>query len=111
LIRLFHSRPGGRAGRPAVFGAIALTGVLAVAGCSSSSSSGSSGSSSSSSSQTSAFRKCLEEHGVTPPSGHLSGSGGGTGTPHPRPTGSGSSSFRQAMQACGGSDGHQGSTG
>jgi hypothetical protein len=99
LTRLFHRLPG-RAARPGVLAAVAAAAVLAVAGCGSSSSPGSP-SSGSGTSQTS-FRQCLERHGVTPPQGRPSG---GTGTPHPRPTGSAASSFRQAIQACGGSFG------
>jgi hypothetical protein len=49
---------------------------------------------------TSSFRQCLENHGVTPPTGRPSG-----GTPHARPTGAASNSFRKAIQACGGSFG------
>jgi len=103
LTRLSHSLPG-RAARPGVLGAVVLTAILATAGCGASSSSSGSGTS-----QNSAFRQCLERHGVTPPQGRPSG---GTGVPHPRPTGSAAGSFRQAMQACGGSfPGHAGSSG
>jgi hypothetical protein len=107
LIRLSHSLPG-RAARPGVLGAVVLTAALATAGCGASSSSSGSGTSQNTS-QSSAFRQCLERHGVTPPQGRPSG---GTGVPHPRPTGSAAGSFRQAMQACGGSfPGHAGSSG
>jgi hypothetical protein len=114
LISLFDP-PGGKQGRrairPAIFGAVALASVVAVAGCGGSSAGSGS---SSSSSQSSAFRKCLEEHGVTPPQGAGGGfGGGGSGaTPHAQPTGSAASSFKQAIQACGGSGGfHGGSAG
>jgi hypothetical protein len=94
-----------------VLGAVMLTAALAVTGCGASSSSSSSSSGSGTSqnaSQNSAFRQCLERHGVTLPQGRPSG---GTGTPHPRPTGtlhprptgSAAGSFGQAAQACGGS--------
>jgi hypothetical protein len=84
-----------------VLGAVVLTAALAVAGCGASSSSSSSGSGTSqSASQNSAFRQCLERHGVTLPQGRPSG---GTGTPHLRPTGSAAGSFGQAAQVCGGS--------
>jgi hypothetical protein len=97
-----------------VFGAVALASVVAAAGCGGGSSAGtgsSSGSSSSSgTSQTSTLRKCLEQHGVTPPQGAGGGGfGGGSGaTPRARPTGSAASSFKQALQACGGSAGFRG---
>jgi hypothetical protein len=90
---------------------VALTAALGVAGCGASSSSGSGSSGSGSSgntSQNSAFRQCLQQHGITLPQGRLGGSGGsggsggGTGTPRARPTGSAASAFRQAIQACGG---------
>ncbi|MGD0556355.1 MAG: hypothetical protein ABSA93_15430 [Streptosporangiaceae bacterium] len=84
--------------RSAAIGAVALTTVLAVAGCGSSSTS--TGSSSGSSSSKSSFEKCLEQHGVTPPSGGNFPRGGSTASPRPRPTGSRSSSFQQAIQAC-----------
>ncbi len=87
--------------RSTMLGAIALTAVIFVAGCSSSSAG--SGGSGSGTTQNTAFRKCLEQHGITPPSG--GGFGGGSGAPHPRPTGSASASFRQAIQACGGPGG------
>jgi hypothetical protein len=116
LISLFDlpgSKQGRRAIRPAIFGAVALASVVAVAGCGGGSSAGSG--SSSSSSKTSSFSKCLEEHGVTPPQGAGSGGFGGSGsgaTPHARPTGSAASSFKQAIQACGGSGNfHGGSAG
>ena len=97
MTRLSHSLPG-RAARPGVLGAVVLTAALAAAGCGASSSSSGSGTSQNTS-QSSAFRQCLERHGVTPPQGHPPG---GTGVPHPRPTGSAAGSFRQAVQACGG---------
>jgi hypothetical protein len=91
-----------------MLGAVVLTAVLAVSGCGASSSSSGPGTSQNAS-QNSAFRQCLERHGVTSPQGRPSG---GTGAPHPQPTGSASSSFRQAMQACHGSlPGHAGSSG
>src|ERR1700761_278511 len=108
LISLFDlpgSKQGRRAIRPAIFGAVALASVVAVAGCGGGSSAGTG--SSSSSSQTSAFSKCLEQHGVTPSQGAGGGGGGGGGgssaSPQARPTGAGPSSFKQAIQACGGS--------
>jgi hypothetical protein len=114
LIRLFDLA-GSRHGRRATFGAVALASVVAVAGCGGSSSASTGSSSGSGTSQTSALSKCLEEHGVTPPQGAGGGGfgGGGSGaTPHARPTGSAASSFRQALQACGGSAGfHGGSAG
>lgn len=113
MIRLFDLA-GSRHGRRVMFGAVALASVVAVAGCGGSSSASTGSSSGSSTSQTSALRKCLEEHGVTPPQGAGGGGfGGGSGaTPHARPTGSAPSSFRQALQACGGSAGlHGGSAG
>jgi hypothetical protein len=67
--------------------------VLAAVGCGASSSSSGSGTSQNAS-QNSAFRQCLERHGVTSPQGRPAG---GTGAKHPRPTGSASGSFRQAM--------------
>jgi hypothetical protein len=85
--------------RSTALSATALAAVIFVAGCSSSSA-GSSGSGSGTT-QNTAFRKCLQQHGVTPPAGGAFG--GGSGAPHPRPTGSASASFRQAIQACGGS--------
>jgi hypothetical protein len=106
-----------------MLGAVVLTAALAVAGCGASSSSAGSVASSAGSgtsqnaSRTSAFRQCLERHGVTLPQGRPSG---GTGTPHPRPTGtlhprptgSAAGSFGQAAHACGGSlPGHAGSSG
>jgi hypothetical protein len=93
--------------KPAAVGAIATVAALALAGCGSSSGSSSGSGSSSNSSQTSSFRQCLEKHGVTPPQGFGSGtrSPGATESPRPRPTGSTATSFRQAMQACGGSPG------
>ncbi|HEX6451564.1 MAG TPA: hypothetical protein VF060_19130 [Trebonia sp.] len=95
--------------KPAAVGAVTTAAVLALAGCGSSSgsSSGSGSGSSSGSSQTSSFRQCLEKHGVTPPQGFGSGarSPGATASPRPRPTGSAATSFRQAMQACGGRPG------
>ena len=87
--------------RPGVLGAVVLTAALAAAGCGAGSSSSGSGTSPNTS-QNSAFRQCLERHGVTPPQGGPFGGGGGTGTPRPRPTGSAAGSFRQAVQACGG---------
>jgi hypothetical protein len=106
LTRLSHSLPGRTAG-PGVLGAVLLTAALATAGCGASSSS--SGSGTSQNTSQSAFRQCLERHGVTPPQGRPSG---GTGVPHARPTGSASGSFRQALQACGGSfPGHDGASG
>jgi hypothetical protein len=94
-----------RAIRPAIFSAVALTTVIAVAGCGGGSSAGTS--SSSGTSQSSTVQKCLEEHGVTKPQGAGGGgAGGGSGaTPQARPTGSGSSSLKQAMEACRGSGG------
>jgi hypothetical protein len=100
--------------KSATIGAVALTAMLAVAGCGSTSSSpASSPSSGSSGTQSTSFRQCLEQHGVTFPSGgfHHDGS---TASPRPRPTGSrpagsrrtGGSRFasiRQAIKACGGS--------
>lgn len=90
-----------------MLGAVMLTAALAVTGCGASLSSSGSGTSQNAS-QNSAFRQCLERHGVTLPQGRPSG---GTGTPHPRPTGtlhprptgSAVGSFGQAAQACGGS--------
>jgi hypothetical protein len=82
-----------------VLGAVVLTAALAAAGCGAGSSSSSGSGTSPSTSQNSAFRQCLERHGVTPPQG---GPFGGSGTPRPRPTGSAAGSFRQAVQACGG---------
>ena len=127
LIRLSHSLDRirhtslnslRRMSRPAVLGTVTLTTVLAVAGCGASSAgSGSAGSGSGSgsgTSQSSTLKKCLEQHGVTLPQGRPSGgaTGGGSGTPRARPTGSTASSFRQALQACGGSFGsHTGSAG
>jgi hypothetical protein len=99
LTRLSH--------RPGVLGAVVLTAALAAAGCGA----GSSSSSGSGTSPNSAFRQCLERHGVTPPQGGPFGGGGGTGTPRPRPTGSAAGSFRQAVQACGGFRGGAGSAG
>jgi hypothetical protein len=81
-----------------VLGAVALIVGLAAAGCGASSPS--SGSGTSQRTSQSSFRQCLERHGVTPPQGRPPG---GSGTPHPRPTGSAAASFRQAIQACGGS--------
>ena len=107
LIRLSHSLPG-RTARPGALGAVLLTAALATAGCGASSTSSGSGTSQNTS-QSSAFRQCLERHGVTPPQGRPSG---GTGVPHPRPTGSAGGSFRQALQACGGSfPGHDAASG
>jgi hypothetical protein len=90
--------------RPAALSAVALTAVLAVAGCGSSSTT-----SGSSSSQSSAFRKCLQQHGVSLPSGagHFPGAGS-TASPRPRPTGSRSSSFQQVIKDCGGTGGFGG---
>jgi hypothetical protein len=106
LTRLSHSLPG-RAARPGVLGAVLLTAALATAGCGTSSSS--SGSGTSQNTSHSAFRQCLEAHGVTLPQRRPSA---GTGVPHPRPTGSAAGSFRQALQACGGSfPGHDGASG
>jgi hypothetical protein len=103
LIRVSHAlataRRAAQPGRASAIGAVALAAVVAVAGCGS----GSAGSSGSGSSQNSAFRQCLEKHGVTPPSGRLPFAGGSGGTPRPRPTGSGGPAFRQAIQACRGS--------
>jgi hypothetical protein len=98
LIHLSH--------KSAAIGAVALAGVLALAGCGSTSTGSSgSGSSGSGSSQSSSFRECLQQHGITPPSGgHFPGSGS-TASPHPRPTGSRSSSFQQVIKDCGGSGG------
>jgi hypothetical protein len=106
LTRLSHILPG-RAARPGVLGAVVLTAALAAAGCGASSTSSGSGTSQNTS-QSSAFRQCLERHGVTPPD-HPPG--GGTGAPHPRPTGSAGGSFFQAVQACGGFPGGGGSSG
>jgi hypothetical protein len=87
--------------KSAAIGAVALAGMLALAGCGSTSTS----TSGSGSSQSSSFRECLEQHGITPPSGgHFPGSGS-TASPHPRPTGSRSSSFQQVIKDCGGSGG------
>ena len=105
LTRLSHILPG-RSARPGVLGAVVLTATLAAAGCGAGSSSGSG--TSQNTSQSSAFRQCLERHGVTPPD-HAPGSG--TGAPHPRPTGTAAGSFRQAVQACGGFPGRAGSSG
>ena len=88
-----------------------LTAALAAAGCGAGSSSSSGSGTSPNTSQNSAFRQCLERHGVTPPQGGPFGGGGGTGTPRPRPTGSAAGSFRQAVQACGGFRGGAGSAG
>jgi hypothetical protein len=87
--------------RSTALSAIALTAVIFVAGCSSSSAGSSGSGSGSGTTQNTDFRKCLQQHGITPPSGGTSG--GGSGAPRPRPTGSASASFRQAIQACGGS--------
>ena len=114
MIRLYHDlkatcRGVARPSRPVALGAVALTAVVAVTGCGSSpaGSPGSGTSQNSGTSQSSAFRQCLEKHGVNLPSGHLPGGGGGgnggTTAPHPRPSGSAASAFRQAIQACGGS--------
>lgn len=98
-----------------MLGAVALTAVLAAAGCGATSSSGtgtSSGSGSSSgtgTSQSSSFRKCLQQHGLALPQGGRPA--GGSGAPRPRPTGSAASSFRQAIQACGGGGGFPGHAG
>jgi hypothetical protein len=102
LTRLSH--------RPGVLGAVVLTAALAAAGCGAGSSSSSGSGTSPNTSQNSAFRQCLERHGVTPPQGGPFG-GGGTGTPRPRPTGSAAGSFRQAVQACGGFPGRAGAPG
>jgi hypothetical protein len=82
-----------------------LTAALAAAGCGTSSSSSGSGTSQNTS-QSSSFRQCLERHGVTPPQ-HPPG---GSGAPQAPPTGSASSSFRQAVQACGGFPGRPGAS-
>jgi hypothetical protein len=91
-----------------VLGAVALTAALATAGCGASSPP--SGSGTSQDTAQSAFRQCLERHGVTPLQGRPPG---GSGTPHARATGSAAASFRQAMQACGGGSfpGRAGSSG
>jgi hypothetical protein len=96
-------RPPDRPARAGVLGAVVLTAALAAAGCGTSPPSPGAGPSPGSSpgtSQSSAFRQCLERHGVTAPPGRPAGA---TGAPHPRPTGSAAGSFRQALQACGGS--------
>jgi hypothetical protein len=86
---------------------VALTAVLAVAGCGSSPSSGGTSQSGTSQSGTSqpgtnaSFRQCMQQHGVTLPSGGFPGGGAGA-SPHPRPSGSRSASFQQAIKACGG---------
>lgn len=87
-----------------LFGAAALASALALAGCSASSSTAprSTASSGTGTSQAS-FRKCLEQHGVSLPAGGPGdGPPGGGSTPHARPSGFASSSFRKAIQACGG---------
>jgi hypothetical protein len=84
-----------------LLGAAALASALALAGCSASSSTAprSTASSGTGTSQAS-FRKCLERHGLTLPA--FGGAPGNNSTPHPRPRGSAPSSFRKAIQACGG---------
>jgi hypothetical protein len=92
--------------------AVALTAAAALAGCGSepASTSNSGPSRTSAPSQSSAFRQCLEKHGITPQFGGRPS--GGTGAAHPRPTGSAASAFHQAVQACGGSfGGHAGPAG
>jgi hypothetical protein len=108
VIRLSRRRAATR------LGAVALGSMIAVAGCSSSSSapSGSGSGSSRSVNSQASFRKCLAKHGVTLPSGGGPGGGfpggapsgppTGNSSPRARPSGFGSSSFRQAIQACGG---------
>jgi hypothetical protein len=97
LTRLIRSLAS-RAARPGVLGAIVLIAALGAAGCGATASSPGSGTSPSTS-QNSAFRQCLERHGVTPPTGRRPG---GAGRPQARPTGSAAGAFRQALQACGG---------
>jgi hypothetical protein len=112
LVRLFNAAdgtPGPRAVRQVALGAVALATALSVAACGGGSASSSS---TSGTAKSSSFQKCLQEHGVTAPQGGFGGGGGGsTASPHPRPTGSGASSFRAAMQACGGSPGAHGGSG
>jgi hypothetical protein len=90
--------------RPAslrVLGPVALVAAIAVAGCGTTS--GSPAPSSSARGGTSAFRQCLEKHGVTPPTGRPS-----SGTRHTPRAGGAASSFRKAIQACGGGGGFGG---
>jgi hypothetical protein len=87
--------------KSAAIGAVALAGVLALAGCGSTSA----GSPGSGSSQSFSFRECLEQHGITLPTGGHFPRRGSTASPHPRPTGSRSTSFQQAIKDCGGSGG------
>lgn len=96
-----------------LLGAAALGAALAVAGCSASPASAprSTASSGTGTAQAS-FRKCLERHGISLPAGGGPGGGFGGGapggapdsgaSPRPRPSGLGSSTFRKAIQACGG---------
>jgi hypothetical protein len=90
----------GRTGRLALVTGLAAVAALLIAGCGTKTVFGAGATSSpSASSGFSAFRNCLEQHGVTPGSGGFGGGlgggsgGGGTGS-------SNNSKLQQAMQAC-----------
>jgi hypothetical protein len=113
LISLYRISTG-RRNRLRVLGPVVLAAAL-TAGCGASSAApapSSSGSASAGTAGSSAFRQCLERHGVQPPKNRPSGGGfggggfgggGGGGTP---PAHAASGAFQKALKACGGSFPH-----
>src|SRR5580700_1236731 len=86
----------GRTGRLALVTGLAAVAALLIAGCGTKTVFGAGATSSpSASSGFSAFRNCLEQHGVTPGSGGFGGGSGGGGSGS-----SNNSKLQQAMQAC-----------
>ena len=86
----------GRTGRLALVTGLAAVAALLIAGCGTKTVFGAGAASSpSASSGFSAFRNCLEQHGVTPGSGGFGGGSGGGGSGS-----SNNSKLQQAMQAC-----------
>ena len=104
MTRLFD-RSTSRPASLRVLGPVVLAAAVAAAGCGTGSAAPAP--STSASGGSSAFRQCLDHHGIKPPAGRPAG--GAPHTAHTPPAGAASGAFRKALQACGGSfPGHGG---